>query len=97
VTFDAATGIGAAGGYVGEGVAASNLAARMLVDLVLKRDTKITQLPWVNDHARRWEVEPLRYIGAKTLQFCAERADAQEIRFGRPAGLWSKLFNAVVD
>ena len=97
VSFDAETGIGAAGGYVGEGVAASNLAARMLADLVLHRDTEITQLPWVNDHARGWEVEPFRYIGAKTLQFCAERADAEEARLGKPAGLWASMFDAVVD
>jgi glycine/D-amino acid oxidase-like deaminating enzyme len=97
VSFDAKTGIGAAGGYVGEGVAASNLAARMLSDLVLNRDTEITQLPWVNDHARGWEIEPFRYIGARTMQFCAERADAEEARLGKPAGLWASLFDAVVD
>ena len=97
MSFDAKTGIGAAGGYVGEGVAASNLAARMLSDLVLNRDTEITQLPWVNDHARGWEIEPFRYIGAKTLQYCAERADADEARLGKPAGLWASLFDAVVD
>jgi len=97
VSFDAKTGIGAAGGYVGEGVAASNLAARMLSYLVLNRDTEITQLPWVNDHARGWEIEPFRYIGARTMQFCAERADAEEARLGKPAGLWASLFDAVVD
>jgi len=97
VSFDAKTGIGAAGGYVGEGVAASNLAARMLSDLVLNRDTEITRLPWVNDRARGWEIEPFRYIGAKTLQYCAERADAEEARLGKPAGLWATLFDAVVD
>jgi glycine/D-amino acid oxidase-like deaminating enzyme len=97
VSFDAKTGIGAAGGYVGEGVAAANLAARILADLVLNRATEITQLPWVNDHARGWEIEPIRYFGAKTLQFCAERADAQEARLGKPAGLWATVFDAVVD
>ena len=97
VSFDAKTGIGTAGGYVGEGVAAANLAARILADLVLNRATEITQLPWVNDHARGWEIEPIRYFGAKTLQFCAERADAQEARLGKPAGLWATVFDAVVD
>jgi len=54
-------------------------------------------LPWVNDRARGWEIEPFRYIGAKTLQYCAERADAEEARLGKPAGLWASLFDAVVD
>ena len=42
-----------AGGYVGEGVGAANLAGRTLRDLVLERDTELTALPWVGPLAPR--------------------------------------------
>ena len=60
---DPATGLGWAGGYVGDGVAATNLAGRTLADLVTGRDTPITQLPWVGHRSRRWEPEPARWAG----------------------------------
>ena len=45
VGIDRAQGLGWAGGYVGEGVAASNLAARTLAELILGLDTERTDLP----------------------------------------------------
>ncbi|MFD1808046.1 hypothetical protein ACFSHQ_07455 [Gemmobacter lanyuensis] len=65
--FDPATGLGHAGGYVGVGVSTSNLAGRTLADLALRRDTALTRLPWVNRPVRRWEPEPLRWIGVHAL------------------------------
>lgn len=56
-------GMAWAGGYVGDGVAATNLAGRTLTDLILARDTELTRLPWVNHRSRRWEPEPLRWLG----------------------------------
>jgi glycine/D-amino acid oxidase-like deaminating enzyme len=96
VCFDRSTGLGWAGGYVGEGVAAANLAARVLADLVLGRDTPRAQMPWVGDRARRWEPEPLRWLGAKVLERTAERADAEEFANDRPSRLWGRVFDAVV-
>ena len=61
--LDRATGLAWGGGYVGEGVAAANLAGRTLRDLLLGRDTELTRLPWVGPAARRWEPEPLRFAG----------------------------------
>jgi glycine/D-amino acid oxidase-like deaminating enzyme len=63
VGLDRATGIGWAGGYVGDGVAASNLAGRTLADLITGRVSEITRLPWVNRRSRRWAPEPLRWLG----------------------------------
>jgi len=88
VQYDRNSGMGWAGGYVGEGVAASNLAARTLVDLVLGRDTLRTRLPWVDDIPRRWEPEPLRWLGSKSLRWMSYRADAAEARTGQPARAW---------
>ncbi len=59
---DRATGLGWAGGYVGTGVTATNLAGRTLADLVLGRDTDAHPgSPWVGHRAKRWEIEPLRW------------------------------------
>jgi glycine/D-amino acid oxidase-like deaminating enzyme len=63
VGLDRSTGLAWAGGYVGDGVAASNLAGRTLADLILDKPSDLTALPWVNHRARRWEPEPLRWLG----------------------------------
>jgi glycine/D-amino acid oxidase-like deaminating enzyme len=78
VGLDPVTGLGYAGGYAGEGVAASNLAARTLCDLVLGRDSDLTRLPWVGNPARDWEPEPLRFIGARGIYTLYRIADRQE-------------------
>ncbi len=83
VGLDRASGLGYAGGYAGEGVAASNLAARTLRDLVLARDTRLGRLPWVGHPARDWEPEPLRFIGARGIYTLYGVADRQERRRGR--------------
>jgi hypothetical protein len=59
-------------------VAASNLAARTLRDLVLGRDTDLARLPWVGNPARNWEPEPLRYVGARGIHTLYRLADRQE-------------------
>lgn len=83
VGFDHAAGFGFAGGYAGEGVAASNLAARTLRDLVLGRDTELTRLPWVGSGARDWEPEPLRFLGARGIYGLYRLADRRETARGR--------------
>ncbi|MDZ7685951.1 MAG: FAD-binding oxidoreductase [Gammaproteobacteria bacterium] len=93
VHFDSMTGFGAAGGYTGEGVGASNLAGRILADLALERDTDLTTLPWVGKLPPRWEPEPLRWLGAKALEFLGDRADATELRTGKPSKSWGGLFS----
>ncbi len=55
VGLDRTTGLGWGGGYVGDGVATTNLAGRTLADLVLERDTDLTHLPWIDQRSRRWE------------------------------------------
>ncbi|WP_074416708.1 NAD(P)/FAD-dependent oxidoreductase [Mycolicibacterium fortuitum] len=53
VDLDKASGLGWAGGYVGHGVTATNLAGRTLADLVLGRETPLTELPWVGHRSRK--------------------------------------------
>jgi glycine/D-amino acid oxidase-like deaminating enzyme len=76
--FDEVSGIGWAGGYVGLGVSSSNLAGRTLADLVLKRDTGLTRLPWVNRTGRNWEPEPLRWLGVHSMYQLYKYADRRE-------------------
>jgi glycine/D-amino acid oxidase-like deaminating enzyme len=87
VGFDPATGIGFAGGYVGVGVSTSNLAGRTLTDLILRRDTALTTLPWVNHKVRKWEPEPLRWLGVRAMYALLNAADRAEARGARPSRL----------
>lgn len=91
VGHDPSTGLGWAGGYVGDGVAATNLAGRTLADLVTGRATPITQLPWVGHRSRRWEPEPARWAGINAGLRLAHAADREEARTGRPARIAALL------
>lgn len=80
VGLDRSTGLGWAGGYVGTGVTATNLAGRTLADLVLERDTDLVRLPWVGHRARRWEIEPLRWTAVQGIYAAYRTADRLEAR-----------------
>ncbi|MBO0900714.1 FAD-dependent oxidoreductase [Cellulomonas sp. zg-ZUI22] len=83
VGLDTATGIGWAGGYVGDGVATANLAGRTLADLVTGAESPLTRLPWVGHRSPPWEPEPLRWAGITAARWAARRADRAERRTGR--------------
>lgn len=78
VGLDRRTGLAWAGGYVGDGVAVTNLAGRTLADLITERDTDITTLPWVNHRSRKWEPEPLRWIASNGSLKLLRIAEARE-------------------
>ena len=63
MTYDPATGIAAAYGYTGQGVATANLAGRVLADLITERHTPLTTLPMTRGDQRDWEPEPFRWLG----------------------------------
>ena len=83
VGLDRQSGIGWAGGYVGDGVATTNLAGRTLADLVTGADSDLVSLPWVNHRSRRWEPEPLRWLGINAGLRATTMADAEESWTGR--------------
>jgi glycine/D-amino acid oxidase-like deaminating enzyme len=85
VGFDRSRGYAWAGGYVGDGVSTTNLAGRTLADLITGRSTELTSLPWVNHRSRRWEPEPLRWLGVNLGLRMMTGADAAEARTGRPS------------
>jgi len=87
VAADPDSGLAWAGGYVGEGLAAANLAARMLRDLVLDEGDALAALPWVGRRPRRWEPEPLRWAMIHSVYSLYRHADRVERRTQRPSRL----------
>lgn len=85
--LDPDDGIAAAYGYTGQGVAASRLAGRVLTDLITTGDTPLRDLPMVGHRRRRWEPEPLRWLGARYVQAALTRIDRRAEETGEaPSG-----------
>jgi glycine/D-amino acid oxidase-like deaminating enzyme len=91
--YDAATGLASAGAYVGDGVGTTNLSGRTLADLISGERTPLTTLPWVGHRSRRWEPEPLRWIGINGMVRLPIGIDKKESTTGKA----SRLRAAVVD
>ena len=89
-TFDPATRIAAAGGYVGDGLSTTNLAGRTLADLITGNDSELVRLPWVNHRSPQWEPEPLRFLGANAGLVATTLADLEE-RVTRHPSIIAKL------
>ncbi len=90
-------GLAWAGGYVGDGVTTSHLAGLTLADLILKRDTPRTGLPWVGHTSRTWEPEPLRWLGVHgiyALYRAADKAEARHPLVGRNSR-WAALADRI--
>jgi glycine/D-amino acid oxidase-like deaminating enzyme len=85
VGYDRASGFAWAGGYVGDGVATAYLAGRTLADLVTGTDSELIRLPWVQRRSRRWEPEPLRWLGVNAGTALFSFADRTEALTGRPS------------
>lgn len=94
VGLDPARGLAWIGGYVGEGVAASNLAGRTLADLVAGVASERTRLALVGQPARPWEPEPLRSLAVQSALGLAASADRASADGRRPT--WrARLFRVV--
>ncbi len=85
VGLDPSSGLGWAGGYVGDGVSTTNLAGRTLADLVTGADTELLRLPWVGHRSPRWEPEPLRWLGLNAGLRVMSLADREEAWTKRPS------------
>jgi glycine/D-amino acid oxidase-like deaminating enzyme len=85
VGLDRHSGLAWAGGYVGDGVATTNLAGRTLAQLISSQESELTRLPWVGHRSRSWEPEPLRWLGVNGGRLLMTTADRTERRTGRPA------------
>jgi glycine/D-amino acid oxidase-like deaminating enzyme len=92
VSYDKESGLATGGGYVGEGVAAANLAGRTLADLITETDTDLVTLPWVGVTSRSWEPEPLRWLGVWGTRKVMQNADKREFSTNEESklGVWAK-------
>ncbi|TYB68971.1 FAD-dependent oxidoreductase [Nonomuraea sp. PA05] len=95
VHLDHASGLGWAGGYVGSGVTTTNLAGRTLRDLVLRRETELTGLPWVGRQVRQWEPEPLRWAGVQLIYALFRAADRHENERIATTSAYARLANLI--
>jgi glycine/D-amino acid oxidase-like deaminating enzyme len=84
ISFDRQRGVAGARGYVGHGVAPSNLAGRTLAELIGGQQTERTELPLVGHRSRWWEPEPLRWLGVRFVQTALGRVDRLAEQSGRP-------------
>lgn len=85
VSMDPKNRIAWAGNYVGDGVATSNLAGRILRNLILEQHDEVNELPIVNHRSPDWEREPLRWIGINGGLAAASLSDAEERITKRPS------------
>ncbi len=81
---DPVSGLARAGGYVGEGVAAANLAGRTLRDLILGADSELTRCPGSAGPAQLGAGAAALGLDPQRL-LALPRADAAEARSGRPS------------
>jgi glycine/D-amino acid oxidase-like deaminating enzyme len=96
VGLDGATGMGWAGGYVGDGVTTSHLAGRTLAELIAGEDTERTRLPWVGHRSRAWEPEPFRWLGVQAIYALYRAADRAESAPGGPrSSRWATLADRI--
>ena len=87
VGFSRESGMAWGGGYVGEGVAAANLAGRTIAELITETDSPRIDLPWVGHRSRQWEPEPLRWLGINGSLMTMGIADRTEAITGRKSRL----------
>jgi len=91
IDHEAHTRITRVGGYTGQGVTASYVAARAVADILGGKKTEFSSLPWVRPVPRNWEPEPLRWIGANGLYRVYALADWMEQKSGKPKTAWPAL------
>lgn len=85
VSIDRKNRVAWAGNYVGDGVATSNLAGRVLRNLILERNDEVNELPFVNHRSPSWEREPLRWLGINSGLAAASLSDVEERITNRPS------------
>jgi glycine/D-amino acid oxidase-like deaminating enzyme len=87
MSFDPGAGVASARGYVGNGVATTNLSGRVLADLILGKRSELTTLPCVNHRSPNWEIEPFRFLGVHYIQRAYWAIDQKAERTGiAPSG-----------
>lgn len=76
VDFDASSRVGMAIGFTGQGVSTSNLAARILNEMITGNPSSLSTLPMVHHRSPKWEREPLRWMAVRYMQNGFSRIDS---------------------
>ncbi|MCX6430581.1 MAG: FAD-dependent oxidoreductase [Actinobacteria bacterium] len=84
-------GYGEMGGYVGDGVTLSYLAAHSMADRILKKNSTRANLPYVQWKSRRWETEPFRWLSVNGAIQLTKIADREEDLTNRPSVIMRTL------
>ena len=84
ITYNRRTGVAAAFGYAGQGVATSYLAGGVLADVIGGDRQRWSWLPLLGHVPRRWEPEPLRWAAVRYVQGALARLDERGRRTGHP-------------
>lgn len=92
VTFDDRLGTGRLGGYVGDGVTSTYVAARALGQLVVHGES---DFPLAGHRSRRWEPEPLRWLGINSMNRLSAVVDRREAA-NRPGGILARILDSLV-
>lgn len=87
VGLDRESGLAWAGPYVGDGVATSNLAGRVLGNLILGKRSPLNELPIVDHRSPQWEREPLRWLLVNMGLYAATAADLEERITNKPSNI----------
>jgi hypothetical protein len=80
---------------VGDGVTTACLAGRTLADLITGTDSELVGLPWVGRRSRRWEPEPLRWIGVNAVTQLMARGDRTEAASGKPSATVARFWQTL--
>lgn len=84
------------GGYAGQGVTASYVAGRTVAELIAEQDSPLTESAWVRKVPRKWEAEPLRWIGSRSVQMMYKAADTIEHRRGgEDTSIFGRMANKI--
>jgi glycine/D-amino acid oxidase-like deaminating enzyme len=81
--WDRPSGLARLGGYAGDGVTMSYLASKILAHEILEEPSELSELHFVNRKIRKWEPEPIRYLGVNALMKLSGLADKEERITGR--------------
>lgn len=93
--WDRRSNRGRLGGYAGDGVVMSYLAAKALAYEILDAPAKERKLHFLNRKMRKWEPEPLRYLAVNSLIKLSGLSDREERITGR-ASLLNRLIAPVI-
>ena len=94
LNFDQTSGQAAIGGYVGDGVTLSYLAAKTLAQKI--NNIKIADLPFVDQKIGKWEPEPIRYLAVNAGFKATVAADFEERISNRPSFI-AKLVDPLIN